>query len=172
MTPETMVLEPNGWVPNNSRLAVLLYRNVLQPAAPTEMASNFERLLHENGWPPQWRNGVSSLSLNRTRSARLRGGSARLALGGPGGQEVRAAAGDVARCPPASATARSKQVRTSSWWELDGPQFGKLRNDGHPAAHKGGEKGGAASASRSTASRSASAKKAAATRKRNAEQHP
>jgi plasmid stabilization system protein ParE len=48
---------------------------------------------------------------------------------------------------------------------------GRGKSTGHPAAHKGGEKGGAASASRSTASRSASAKKAAATRKRNAEQH-
>ena len=42
---------------------------------------------------------------------------------------------------------------------------------GHPAAHKGGEKGGKAAASRSATERSASAKKAAATRKRNAEHH-
>jgi plasmid stabilization system protein ParE len=49
---------------------------------------------------------------------------------------------------------------------------GRGKSTGHPAAHKGGEKGGAASASRSAASRSASARKAAATRKRNAEQHP
>lgn len=40
---------------------------------------------------------------------------------------------------------------------------------GHPAAHKGGEMGGKAAASRSKEQRSASAKKAAATRKRNAE---
>ena len=40
---------------------------------------------------------------------------------------------------------------------------------GHPAARKGGEKGGNASASRTPAERSRSAKKAAATRKRNAE---
>jgi plasmid stabilization system protein ParE len=46
---------------------------------------------------------------------------------------------------------------------------GKGKDTGHPAAHKGGEKGGKASASRSAAERSASAKKAAATRKRNAE---
>ena len=39
---------------------------------------------------------------------------------------------------------------------------------GHPAAHEGGDKGGAASAQRPAADRSASAKKAAATRKRNA----
>jgi len=46
---------------------------------------------------------------------------------------------------------------------------GRGADTGHPAAHKGGEKGGAASASRTAADRSASAKKAAATRKRNAE---
>ena len=48
---------------------------------------------------------------------------------------------------------------------------GRGQHTGHPAAHKGGEKGGKASASRSAAERSASAKKAAATRKRNAEHH-
>ncbi len=48
---------------------------------------------------------------------------------------------------------------------------GRGKDTGHPAAHKGDEKGGEASASRSKADRSASAKKAAATRKRNAEHH-
>src|SRR5215216_6666302 len=48
---------------------------------------------------------------------------------------------------------------------------GRGKDTGHPAAHKGGEKGGKASANRSAAARSASAKKAAATRKRNAEHH-
>jgi plasmid stabilization system protein ParE len=46
---------------------------------------------------------------------------------------------------------------------------GRSAQTGHPAAHKGGETGGRASAGRSAAARSASAKKAAATRKRNAE---
>ena len=46
---------------------------------------------------------------------------------------------------------------------------GQGKSTGHPAAHKGGHKGGAASSGRSAAARSASAKKAAATRKRNAE---
>ncbi len=48
---------------------------------------------------------------------------------------------------------------------------GRGKPTGHPAAHKGGKAGGAASAGRSAAERSASAKKAAATRKRNAEHH-
>src|SRR5258707_6885881 len=48
---------------------------------------------------------------------------------------------------------------------------GRGSHTGNPAAHKGGKKCGAASASRSAASRSISAKKAAATRKRNADHH-
>ena len=45
---------------------------------------------------------------------------------------------------------------------------GRAKSTGHPAAHKGGKAGGAASSQRSAADRSASAKKAAATRKANA----
>jgi plasmid stabilization system protein ParE len=48
---------------------------------------------------------------------------------------------------------------------------GRGKSTGHPAAHKGGENGGKAAASRTAAERSASAKKAAATRKCNAEHH-
>ncbi len=48
---------------------------------------------------------------------------------------------------------------------------GRGEHTGHPAAHEGGKLGGKAAASRSKADRSASAKKAAATRKRNAEHH-
>jgi plasmid stabilization system protein ParE len=48
---------------------------------------------------------------------------------------------------------------------------GRGKDTGHPAAHKGGRRGGEASANRPAAERSASAKKAAATRKRNAENH-
>ena len=46
---------------------------------------------------------------------------------------------------------------------------GRGQRTGHPAAHRGGRIGGAASAARPAASRSAAAKRAAATRKRNAE---
>jgi plasmid stabilization system protein ParE len=46
---------------------------------------------------------------------------------------------------------------------------GRGKVTGHPAAHKGGRVGGAASAARPAPSRSAAARKAAVTRKRNAQ---
>ena len=48
---------------------------------------------------------------------------------------------------------------------------GRGKDTGHLAAHKGGKKGGEASANRPAAERSASARKAAATRKRHQERH-
>jgi len=45
---------------------------------------------------------------------------------------------------------------------------GRGKSTGHPAAHRGGRLGGAASAERPASARSAAARKAAATRKRNA----
>jgi plasmid stabilization system protein ParE len=51
--------------------------------------------------------------------------------------------------------------------KADGSGRGKVT--GHPAARKGGRKGSAASAARPVASRSTAARKAAVTRKRNAQ---
>ena len=56
--------------------------------------------------------------------------------------------------------------KTTGGGKKSGSGRGKPEN--HEPAHHGGERGGAASASRTPAERSASAKKAAETRKRNA----
>lgn len=55
--PETLRLAPNGWIPNHPRLPVLVYRDAIAPSG-RDPAARFEARFAQNGWPPQWRNGV------------------------------------------------------------------------------------------------------------------
>jgi uncharacterized protein YjlB len=98
-TPEQLHLKPNGWMPNNV-LPVLLYRSAV-PVAPN-LADAMERLFINNGWPPQWRNGVFDFHHYHSTAHEVLGfaaGHAEIMLGGEKGTTVTVRVGDVAVLP-------------------------------------------------------------------------
>ncbi|HEX4230835.1 MAG TPA: hypothetical protein VHZ07_19310 [Bryobacteraceae bacterium] len=97
----TIQLARNGWMPNNERLPVLLYRNAI-PIEGEDPAAVFENRFESNGWPPQWRDSVYDFHHYHSTAHEVLGfggGHARLMFGGENGHELEMHAGDVVVLP-------------------------------------------------------------------------
>jgi uncharacterized protein YjlB len=89
------------WVPNNARLPVLLYRNAIPDVAP-DRAAACETVFRQNGWPPQWRNGIYPFHHYHATAHEVLGcaaGDARVLIGGPHGAPMELTAGDSILLP-------------------------------------------------------------------------
>jgi uncharacterized protein YjlB len=98
---DAFILQPNGWVPNNSRLPVIVYRHAFDADAP-KLVEQIETRFAHHAWPVQWRNGVFDFHHFHSTAHEVLGvfaGAAEVILGGPGGRTVRLAAGDVLLLP-------------------------------------------------------------------------
>ena len=96
---QAIQFEQSGWVPNNRRFPVIVYRRVLDGP---DRARAFERLFRTNGWGGLWRNGVYSFHHFHSTAHEILGiaaGQARLMIGGPAGKEIAVQAGDALLLP-------------------------------------------------------------------------
>ena len=102
MKVESLLLPAHDWVPNNPKLPVMIYRGAREAKSCEETAKAFEAAFDENGWPPQWRDGVYDYHHYHSTAHEALGvaaGSATLTIGGPGGEDVRVEAGDAIVLP-------------------------------------------------------------------------
>jgi len=95
MTVDQIIFQPSDWVPNNFRLAVLLYR---VPNLAHDLANVFAR----NGWTGVWTNGVFDYQHYHAFAHEVLGvaeGTAKLLIGGPDGRALDVKPGDCLVLP-------------------------------------------------------------------------
>ncbi|RVK40740.1 cupin domain-containing protein [Sinorhizobium meliloti] len=109
MKIEELMFAESGGVPNNPRLPVLVYRQAID--VTENGATRIEERFRANGWRGLWRDGVFAHHHYHCGAHEVLGiaeGRARLMIGGPDGQEIEVAAGDVILLPAGTGHRRNE----------------------------------------------------------------
>lgn len=96
---ELLVFESSDGIPNNPGLPVIIHDDV---AEIVDDPTACERLFRSHGWGGTWRNGIfpyHHFHSNAHEALGIVSGSARVTLGGPGGETLEVRAGDVLVMP-------------------------------------------------------------------------
>ncbi len=104
---DTFKLGEDGNFPNNKKLPVLLFRQVMESSG--NLAIQFESMIAGNGWSGSWRNGIFPYHHYHSTAHEVLAvysGSVRVQLGGPNGKLVDLKAGDVVVLPAGTAHKR------------------------------------------------------------------
>jgi uncharacterized protein YjlB len=97
---EQHLLEPDGGIPNNPRLPLLVYRGVLPRDG--DSADSCEALFAKHGWGDGWRNGIYPYHHFHSTAHEVLGivrGQARVRFGGERGISLAVHEGDVVIIP-------------------------------------------------------------------------
>lgn len=101
--PRIMRFRPDGYIPNNPSLALLVYPRVVRFERGGDPAALLEAIFNANGWGQAWRDGIYGFVHYHPRIHEALGvarGSASLRLGGnSNGMTIRVRAGDVVFVP-------------------------------------------------------------------------
>jgi uncharacterized protein YjlB len=90
----------DGRIPNNPRLALVIYRLALPQS--DHLAKDFEKRFAANGWRNSWRDGIFDYHHFHSNTHEVLGvarGEARVCFGGEQGEVLALSAGDVAILP-------------------------------------------------------------------------
>ncbi len=110
-TVTALRFEPWSFVPNNPRLPALIYEGAFGPDA-ADLTTLMENRFSENGWPPQWRDGIYDFDHYHSQGHEVLGiaaGHAKLMLGGDTGREIDVTTGNVVVLPAGTGHRRLSQ---------------------------------------------------------------
>lgn len=100
--PQLYRFADDGTTPNNARLPLMLYCNVVETPRGNDPAAAFEALFSAHGWGGSWRNGIHGFLHFHANSHEVLGiarGEADVQFGGDNGCTLTVRAGDVAVLP-------------------------------------------------------------------------